>query len=606
MCIIAGMSEKLANRFDRMSEIVRLINSSEDLDAILGLIVYALCAHSDWSMSGVLSVDREAGITRVVKRFDPYQTADKKIPMQWDLAASPVAEVVNSGQPLIIANAMKTRKYPTYREDACIRGYRTTVIVPLLAAGGDGKPMVLSVQSRDSVEVSERELSFLRMVGDFASIAVEKAVRIDAEQKTSARLRRSVESYTSIMRPIIEGGSLLAVVDQINRILEMPWLIVDLTTHEIIARTPPPCFPHGEARWQNWIAREGKPRLVASARDLDPYDGEKQQTVTLAVGAESTVCTAQVSPLIVDGESIGALYLFTAAEQQDNLDRLQLQAVRLALSAVLMRSVIGFRSAAAIQDKVMQQLFANEWKNRGDFIARASMVGIMFNQPLHILIIADAMKTRQTAPKRLLQLTACLVKELFDGHATVSDGEMMISLLPACDRSNADFFKRMQQLQAAVELNTSDEWILILSEPCDDLAEFGQMHQRCKRLVTLARSLGVTGLVPPHYFGSLPLLLSMADNVVVKEFLEHTIHRIISVNPKRGAENLKTLRTFVDCEGRFQTSAEKIGIHVSTLRYRLDNLNKRFGIDATCAATRFDLQIAFRLYDLSNLLKSGE
>ena len=168
------MLEKLIDRFESLSEIARLINSSEDIDTILDHIVYALCAHSDWSMSGVLRVDEKAGITKVVRRFDPYQTADKKVPMMWDLATSPVAEVVRSRQPLIIANAMKTRKYPTYREDARIRGYRTAVILPLLATDGAGRPMVLSVQSRDLVDVSAHELSFLRMASDFASIAVEK------------------------------------------------------------------------------------------------------------------------------------------------------------------------------------------------------------------------------------------------------------------------------------------------------------------------------------------------------------------------------------------------------------------------------------------------
>ena len=604
------MSEKFANRFESLSEIARLINSSEDLDAILDLIVYALCAHSDWSMSGVLSVDEKAGVTRAVKRFDPYQTADKKISMTWDLATSPVAEVVRSQQPLIIADAMETRKYPTYREDARTRGYRTTVILPLLAADGQGKPMVLSVQSRNAVKVSERELGFLRMVSDFASIAVEKAVRIKAEQKTAARFRRSVEAYTGIMQPVIGGGSLLAVADELSRILEQPWLIVDLTTHEIVSPTPPACFPHGEEQWRAWTATEGKSQLVACSRDLGPHDAEKQQALVLEVGDDSITCNTQASSLIVDGETVGALYLFTSGDEQDHLDRLQAQAVRLALSAVLMRSIIGFRGAVNLQDDVVRRLFAGEWGNRGDFVARASAVGIMLNQPLQILIIADAAKGRKgvarEVPRRLLQLTVRLVRELFDGYSTVHQGDAMISLLPVCNRDNTDFSARIQRLQAAIELNTSTDWILMLSEPCGDLDEFGQMHRRCKRLVTLARSLGITGLVSTQYFGSLPLLLSMADNVVAEEFLEHTIHRIERADPKHGHQHLETLRAFVNCEGRFQACAQKLGIHVSTLRYRLEKLNERFEIDATCAGTRFDLQIAFRLHDLSHAIKPVE
>jgi len=598
------MPEKFANRFENLGAIAHLINSSGDLDAVLDLVVHTLCAHSDWSMSGVLSIDEKAGVTRVVKRFDPYQTADEKISMTWDLATSPVAEVVRSQKPLVIADAMDTPKYPDYRKDARARGYHTTVILPLFATDSQGRPMVLSVLSRDVVNVSSRELSFLRMVSDFASIAMDKTVRIEAERNASARLRRSVEVYTGIMGPVIEGGSLLAVAGELNRIFEQPWLIVDLTTHEIISHTPPACFPYGEERWRAWTVADGKCQFVAWSRDLDPRAAENQKVLTLNVDAGPVTCNAQVSPLIVDGETVGALYLFVSEDNRDNLDRLQIQAVRLALSAVLMRSIIGFRCAVNSQDEIVQRLFAGEWENRGDFIDRASAVGIMLNRPLQILIVAGVTKGKEspalTAPGRLLKLTARLVKELFDGYVTVEQSDTMVSLLPACDRDNAEFSGRMQRLQETMELNTSNDWVMMLSDPCEELGEFGQLHRRCRRILTLARSLGITGLVSTQYFGSLPLLLSMADNVVVEEFLDHTIHRIERLDPKHGRQNLETLRAFVNCEGRFQLCAKELGIHVSTLRYRLEKLNDRFGISATCATTRFDLQIAFRLYDLLN------
>jgi len=604
------MPEKFANRFENLSAIARLINSSGELDAVLDLVVYALCAHSDWSMSGVLSIDEKAGVTRVVKRFDPYQTADKNISMTWDLATSPVAEVVRSQKPLVIADAMDTPKYPDYRKDARARGYHTTVILPLLAADSRGRPMVLSVLSRDVVNVSDRELSFLRMVSDFASIAMDKTVRIEAERNTSARLRRSVEVYTGIMRPVIEGGSLLAVAGELNRIFEQPWLIVDLTTHEIISHTPPARFPYGEERWRAWTAAGGKRQFVAWSRDLDPHVAESQKVLTLNVDAGPVACNAQISPLIVDGEMVGALYLFASENDRDNLERLQIQAVRLALSAALMRGIIGFRCAVNFQDEIVRRLFAGEWENRGDFMDRASAAGIMLNQPLQILIMAGATKRRKsaalTAPGRLLQLTARLVKELFDGYVTVEQSDTMVSLLPACDRGNAEFSVRMRRLQATIELNTSNNWVMILSDPCEEIGEFGQLHRRCKRILTLARSLGITGLVSTQCFGSLPLLLSMADNAVVEEFLDHTIHRIERADPKHGRQNLDTLRAFVNCEGRFQPCAKELGVHVSTLRYRLGKLHERFGISATCATTRFDLQIAFRLYDLLNSVDTGK
>lgn len=550
-------------------------------------------------------------MTKAVKRFDPYQTADKKISMEWDLATSPVAKVVRTQRPLIIADAMKTIEHPTFREDARVRGYRTTVILPLLATDSENRPMVLSVQSRARVDVSQRELSFLRMVGDFASIAVEKAVRLIAARKTSARLHGLVDAYTGIMQPIIEGATLSTLSGELNRVLDQPWLVVDLTTHEIFSGKPPKQFPRGAAHWQKWIDAEGKRQFLTWSRALDVHGkAEKRKTLSLRVDTESVPCDARIFPLLVDGETVGALYLFTGTDEMDNLYLLHIQTVRLVLSVALMRSVIGFRSAVAIQDEVVRRLLAGEWDNPGDFVAHASSAGIMLNQPSQVLMVAGAGQWQEDMSrlqlKRSLQLTARLARDLFHAYATVQQDGIIISLLPACNHNATSFSDNVRRLQSAIELNTSKKWILIFSDYCENLTQFSHAHRRCRRFIALARSLGLSGLVSAEQFGSLPLLLSMADNIMVEEFFDHTICRVTRASPKRSRENLQTLRAFVDCEGRFKACAEKLNIHVSTLRYRIDKINERCGVDATCAATRFDLQIAFRLHDISKATDSGD
>jgi len=52
------------------------------------------------------------------------------------------------------------------------------------------------------------------------------------------------------------------------------------------------------------------------------------------------------------------------------------------------------------------------------------------------------------------------------------------------------------------------------------------------------------------------------------------------------------------CSCRYQTCADRLGIHVSTLRYRLDRLQELFAIDLEHPDSLFGLALALRLRDL--------
>ena len=53
--------------------------------------------------------------------------------------------------------------------------------------------MALSVESKERIDVSEDELSFLEAVAHQASIAVRNATLLQAERDDAARLQRSLE-----------------------------------------------------------------------------------------------------------------------------------------------------------------------------------------------------------------------------------------------------------------------------------------------------------------------------------------------------------------------------------------------------------------------------
>jgi purine catabolism regulator len=116
--------------------------------------------------------------------------------------------------------------------------------------------------------------------------------------------------------------------------------------------------------------------------------------------------------------------------------------------------------------------------------------------------------------------------------------------------------------------------------------------------MALARMFGRSGQLSQADFGPFAVLLSAVDQSSAREFVRHTLGAIEDYDARHGGELLPTLTQFVRDNCRYQTCADRLGIHVSTLRYRLGRLQELFAIDFEDSDSVFGLVLALRLRDL--------
>ena len=60
----------------------------------------------------------------------------------------------------------------------------------------------------------------------------------------------------------------------------------------------------------------------------------------------------------------------------------------------------------------------------------------------------------------------------------------------------------------------------------------------------------------------------------------------------------QTLRVYLEHNGSIKETAEELYIHRSSLLYRLEKIVDLLNIDINDSESRFNLMIAFKLYDL--------
>ena len=115
-----------------------------------------------------------------------------------------------------------------------------------------------------------------------------------------------------------------------------------------------------------------------------------------------------------------------------------------------------------------------------------------------------------------------------------------------------------------------------------------------------------TGQLSQADFGPFAVLLSAVDQPSAHDFVRHTLGAIEDYDARHGGDLLHTLTEFVRDSCRYQACADRLGIHVSTLRYRLQRLQELFGVDFEHPDSLFGLSLALRLRDLGSTSRSRQ
>lgn len=117
-----------------------------------------------------------------------------------------------------------------------------------------------------------------------------------------------------------------------------------------------------------------------------------------------------------------------------------------------------------------------------------------------------------------------------------------------------------------------------LSRIHDDLKQFDVCLKEAFSANRLAQRDG-KNLLRYEELGIYQILLPQLQS---KEFMEHfqTTRSILEeYDEKYNSNLLKTLKTYVDCGGKIAQTAEKLFLHVNTVRYRLDKLRELLHMD---------------------------
>lgn len=572
-----------AEKFRKLSEIARLIHESTDLGDALRRLAAGVCMHSTWSSSSIQALDLERQTTTPIVRYDPYRPTTETGLEEWDSAGSPLSRIVETRQPFMFKDAAQQDDYIGYRDDARRRGYHTVVMIPLRFPDERGRAIVFTVKSSEVVKVDAAEMGFLQCLADLADIAVHRMQILHRESEDSRNLRDIVDNLTAALATSLDADRATGLFSVLSRLFTTGWFAIDLTSGRTLfdpaARSP--MLEGMQSRAPDALVRQAlRAGHATEGRDMRIcLDGVTNQN-------------AHMISLVIDGTIVGALFLMDTNRLTPHQEILA-QAGRFALSTLILRGYLAFRIRGLSAQRLMRRLFANDLVGRDDLIEEARILDFELNQPLRLLAISCG--GHEPPSETAHVFVNRKARHHFGQAISCIDTATLFVLMQDSDQINnaaqRDGFLR------AIQPVLPGHATIVRSDLIEDLDQVAQSHRLCLRNLQLAASMGVEGWTLGNTIGAFPSLISSVSDSTVQEFLARTIDPIADGGSSKGTVAVETLTAYLKSGRRLQETADVLGIHVSTLRYRLERLSSLHELDLGDPETCFELDLALRLHD---------
>lgn len=597
--IASGSGMDKVSLIAALGEIAGLINAEQDTDTILKQLIFAACRHVNWLRGSVMSVDLESGYAYVTVRYDPTLLPFEG-GIEWALAKSPSLIALRHNEPVFIRDAKTATEFPGFQKESIERDYSSVLVMPMSVSDIKGRPIVLTVVSRELRDLSPEDLSLMKLIVQLGTIALEKQKTIQIQQQLAEQNREILSKHIQWMEQALSDESVPNLVARMNKVFKQPLLVVDYTTNSVHCGKTPNEALLSDIEWQNLVETD----LKAKIRNL--FDGRLTperwivSELTYSKGPETYTITLRGNYLGIDDNMAGALVLLGDSDIQET-DLLLIESAKQALSVQLMRNVIRFRFEQRTLNELFADIIEEGPKDNADIVRRALKYGINLFRAQRMIIFSFAASERNNATVLMnvhREITMALQHTDPPASVIIRDTDVIVLIELNSLQEVTQLQQMAKRLLQYIKQYTPEQPIVVVSSACQRLEEYPSHFRKAKDVVKIASSLGKSGFVHAEEVGPLGMLLVSADANYVRSFAEEKLGAMLKYDTENDTSFFETLKSMINSGFRSQQCADYLNIHVTTLRYRLNRMQDLFDIDLQNSSGRFEIEMAVRLAQL--------
>lgn len=519
--------------------------------------------------------------------------------------ASSTGQMMATGDVGIVSVVLKTRLPFTTSDylndtrfshapqfDATFRdeGISSLVGVPML---WEGEVIgVLFVADRYHRAHTAHHISILCTLATHAAVAIKNAMAFEearsalrSAEAVRAKLERhtlevqlAAEAHDQLTSLLARGAPLAAICQSVAQIMNGAVLVLD-EAGEVIGRGTGSQYSGSGAAAYHPHGEHSEALLQAQ--------GESRHTGRSVVAFEADGETCRLNAVIGGNDVLGTMLLF----RSEALDSVAIRTFERSASIIGI-VLLSRERVEASQNRDQSSLLRDLLSPRQDDLVRlsdrAERFGVDLHRPTSIILLESRAADVALLARRLRAIQG-LPRALYDNV----DGVLTV----LCATSRVDEMRR--EVEALARQHFGPAFLGVASRPIAQVSDIAVLNAALRRALPVVARIGAQG----HVIGQSELalystLFETHDQTSLHTFFESHIGALIAYDKKRGTELVSTLLSYFDCNQNAKVAADRLGIHVNTMRQRLSTAEGLIGHWGN-ALRALEIQVALRLWVLS-------
>ena len=421
----------------------------------------------------------------------------------------------------------------------------------------------------------------LKNARDFehATAALEKAEQARAELERHVRsIQAAAEAHEQMTSLLAKGASLSTLCQTVAQLLGGSVLVLDEAGQVVSKGTASGYVGTGVQTCASHDAHSADlARALSSSRQVGRS--------VVAYQAEGESC--RVMAVIGGDDVLGSTALFHRGEVDEILVRTFERS-----SSVIAIVLLSQERMEAARNRGASTLLRSLVSPRQDEPAvmanQAERHGLDLSRPLSLMLVEMDGPSAAHAARRFRALVP-LANTLVDAI----DGVLVI----LCGATAAADVRHAVSSWARLESGTVHRGVL--SRPVSGPAEIPALYATLKRALGVLRRIGVHGqVIGQNELALYSTLFETHDQASLAAFLDATIGALVTHDRKRSSELTSTLLSYFDSNQNAKVTAQRLQIHVNTVRQRLATIEDLLGHWGH-ASRALEIHVALRLWSLS-------
>lgn len=568
------------------------LSSRLDLDNLLAAIVTRARNLLGADMAWISALDEERGIFQSLA-LEGGLTRDS-IAMGIRSDSGTASIVMATRKPFATADYLHDTRFPhDPKFDDIFRGEGIVAMVGVPLIWQDQVIGLLFVANRYPRVHTTQNIAILSTLGTYAAVALKNARDFERlgsalakADEAKAELQRHVravqaaaDAHAQITALLARGASLATICHTVASLLGGSVLVLD-EAGQVIS--------HGAAQgYDGSVAQRYHPHGDHSAELARALRSARQSGRSMpAYELDGETC--RVMPVIGGDDMLGALVLFHRAPLSEVEERTFERS-----SSVIGMQLLAQERQEASKNRDMSALLRTLVLPRqgkiGGLAGNAERFGLDFGAPVTLMLIELDSPGAAYAVRRLLQtgvMDRCLVDEL--------DGVLAVICATTRVLETRQAFSDWARREAGVTYRG------VVSRPAALPGELPALYAAIKRALGVLGRLGVRGqLVSQNELALYSTLFETHDLGSLEEFLETSIGPLLSYDRKRNTELAATMLCYLDCNQNAKLTAQRLNLHVNTVRQRLTSIENLLGHWGQ-ATRALEIHVALRLWSLKD------